>query len=98
MVLVEEGHGWLETRPAGRQTIVAPSLFWLFPDKIHSYGPDTAGWSERWALFDGALTRDFMRMRLIVEQAPVVSLYDPGGMLRLFDRLHAELSKDTTLS
>ena len=98
VVLVEEGRGWLETKAAGRQAIVGPSLFWLFPDRIHSYGPDEAGWSERWALFDGALTRDFTRMRLIAEQAPVVPLSDPGGIQLLFDRLHAELSQDTALS
>lgn len=97
VVLVEEGRGWLETRAAGRQAIVAPSLFWLFPDTAHSYGPDGAGWSERWALFGGSLTRDFTRMRLIVEQAPVVPLSDLGGMRLLFDRLHAELSPDTPL-
>ncbi|WP_027166840.1 AraC family transcriptional regulator [Mesorhizobium sp. WSM3224] len=98
VVLVEEGQGWLETRAAGRQAIVAPSLFWLFPDTTHSYGPDGPGWSERWALFGGALTRDFTRMRLIVEPAPVVPLSDLGGMRLLFDRLHAELSPDTPLS
>lgn len=98
VVLVEEGRGWLETRAAGRQAIVAPSLFWLFPDTAHSYGPDGPGWSERWALFGGALTRDFTRMRLIVETAPVVSLSDLGGVRLLFDRLHAELSRDTPQS
>lgn len=97
VVLVEDGRGWLETRAAGRQAIVAPSLFWLFPDTAHSYGPDDPGWSERWALFGGALTRDFTRMRLIIEHAPVVALSDLGGMRLLFDRLHAELAPDTPL-
>lgn len=96
VVLVEEGRGWLETRAAGRQAIMAPGLFWLFANKIHSYGPDEAGWIERWALFDGALTRDFTRLRLIAE--PVVALCDLGGMQRLFDQLHAELSADTAQS
>lgn len=98
VVLVEQGKGWLETGAAGKQAIVAPSLFWLFPGKAHSYGPDESGWTERWALFEGALTRDFTRMRLIVEQAPVVRLSDLGDMQRLFDRLYAELSLDTALS
>jgi len=97
-VLVEEGQGWLETRAAGRQAIVAPSLFWLFPGKTHSYGPDDAGWSERWALFSGVLTRDFTRMRLIAEQAPVVAVSDLGGLQLLFDRLHAQLSLDSAFS
>ncbi|TPN77738.1 AraC family transcriptional regulator [Mesorhizobium sp. CU2] len=98
VVLVEDGQGWLETKAAGRQAVVAPSLFWLFPGRTHSYGPDDAGWSERWALFTGAMTRDFTRMRLIAEQAPVVAVSDLGGMQHLFDRLHAELSLDTALA
>ena len=98
VVLVEQGQGWLETKAVGRVAIAAPSLFWLFPGKTHSYGPDEAGWSERWALFTGALTRDFTRMRLIAETAPVVPLQDLGGMQHLFDRLQAELSLDTALA
>jgi AraC-like DNA-binding protein len=98
VVLVEEGRGWLETKAGGRQAIEAPSLFWLFPGRTHSYGPDEAGWIERWALFEGALTRDFTRLRLIAEAAPIVALQDLGEMQRLFDRLHGELTLDTVLS
>lgn len=97
-VLVEDGQGWLETKAGGRQTVEAPALFWLFPGKTHSYGPDASGWLERWALFDGALTRDFTRLRLITEDTPVVRLSDLSEMQRLFDRLHSELSIDTVLS
>ena len=98
VVLVEDGQGWLETKAGGARAIAAPSLFWLFPGKAHSYGPDASGWLERWALFDGALTRDFTRLRLIAEDAPVVRLGDLSEMQRLFDRLHGELSLDTVLS
>lgn len=98
LVLVEEGRGWLETRAGGKQAIEAPSLFWLFPGRTHSYGPDGSGWLERWALFEGALTRDFTRQRLMIDAAPVVPLRDLGEMQRLFDRLHAELSQDSVLS
>ncbi|TRC92750.1 AraC family transcriptional regulator [Mesorhizobium sp. WSM4303] len=98
VVLVEDGQGWLETKAFGVQTVTAPALFWLFPGKTHSYGPDASGWLERWALFDGALTRDFTRLRLIAEDAPVVPLHDLSEMQRLFDRLHSELSLDTVLS
>lgn len=98
VVLVEDGQGWLETKAGGRQAVEAPALFWLFPGKAHSYGPDASGWLERWALFDGALMRDFTRLRLIAEGAPVVPLHDLREMRRLFDRLHSELSLDTVLS
>jgi AraC-like DNA-binding protein len=98
VVLVEDGQGWLETKAGGRQAVEAPALFWLFPGKTHSYGPDASGWLERWALFDGVLTRDFTRLRLIAEDAPVVRLGDLDEMQRLFDRLHGELSLDTVLS
>ncbi|MBA1141986.1 helix-turn-helix transcriptional regulator [Mesorhizobium neociceri] len=98
VVLVEDGQGWLETKAGGRQAVAAPALFWLFPGKTHSYGPNASGWLERWALFDGALTRDFARLRLIAEAAPVVRLSDLSDMQRLFDRLRSELSLDTVLS
>lgn len=98
VVLVEEGRGWLETKAGGRQAIEAPALFWLFPGKTHSYGPDGAGWLERWALFEGALTRDFTRLRLMAEATPIVPVHDLGDMQRLFDRLYVELSQDTVLS
>lgn len=98
VVLIENGQGWLETRTAGMQTIQAPALFWLLPGRMHSYGPDASGWLERWALFDGALIRDFTRLRLVAEDAPVVPLRDRGKMQRLFDRLHGELALDTMLS
>ena len=98
VVLVEDGQGWLETRAGGMHMIQAPALFFLFPGKTHSYGPDVSGWLERWALFDGTLTRDFTRQRLIAEEAPIVPLRDLGEMQRLFDRLHGELALDTVLS
>ena len=98
VVLVEEGQGWLETRAGGSQAVAAPALFWLFPGKTHSYGPDASGWTERWALFEGAMARDFTRLRLMAEQEPVIALHDLAEMQRLFDRLHTELSLDTVLS
>lgn len=53
-VLVERGGGVFESRPTGRRTLRAPTLFWLFPGIAHSYWAEPS-WSERWFLFDGPL-------------------------------------------
>lgn len=97
VVMVESGAGTLRTERAGVVPIKAPALFWLFPGRSHSYGPDAAGWDERWALFSGVLTRDFVRLRLMTEDQPVIQLSDPGEMQRLFSALHGEVLDDTVI-
>ncbi len=97
VVLVERGSGWLVTEQAGRIAFDAPALFWLFAHRRHAYGPDSGGWDERWALFDGAMVQDFIRLRLMSEEAPLVQLRDLGAMQRLFGMLHTEMLDDTAL-
>ncbi|EJC67128.1 DNA-binding domain-containing protein, AraC-type [Rhizobium leguminosarum bv. viciae WSM1455] len=97
VVLVERGQGWLETAASGRLSLVGPALFWLFPNRVHSYGPDEGGWDERWALFEGSFTRDFVRLSLMIERQPVVALHHLDEVARLFAGLHADLLDDTNL-
>lgn len=97
VVLVERGQGWLETAASGRLSLSGPALFWLFPNRVHSYGPDEGSWDERWALFEGSFTRDFVRLRLIAERHPVVALHHLDDVTRLFASLHADLLDDTNL-
>ncbi|NNH80910.1 AraC family transcriptional regulator [Rhizobium laguerreae] len=97
VVLVERGRGWLETAASGRLSLTGPALFWLFPNRVHSYAPDGDGWDERWALFEGSFTRDFVRLRIIAERHPVVALHHLDEMVRLFGKLHADLLDDTNL-
>ncbi|MBY5851562.1 helix-turn-helix transcriptional regulator [Rhizobium ruizarguesonis] len=97
VVLVERGQGWLDTAASGRLSLTGPILFWLFPNRVHSYGPDEGGWDERWALFEGSFTRDFVRLRLMTERQPVVALHHVDEMARLFGTLHADLLDDTNL-
>lgn len=98
VVLVENGRGFLETDAGGRQSVKGPALFWLFPNRQHSYGPDAEGWNERWALFEGSFVRDFIRLRLISEQNPLTVLRNNDGLQRLFGNIHADLIEDTNLS
>ncbi|WP_267548882.1 AraC family transcriptional regulator [Rhizobium rhizogenes] len=98
VVLVEHGQGHLETEAGGRQSVKGPALFWLFPNRQHSYGPDEGGWSERWALFEGSVVRDFLRLRLISEQSPLIPLRNLDRVQRLFSGLHADLLEDTNLA
>ncbi|MBY5768238.1 AraC family transcriptional regulator [Rhizobium leguminosarum] len=97
VVLVERGQGWLETAATGRMSLTGPSLFWLFPNRVHSYAPDEDGWDERWALFEGSFTRDFVRLRIIAERNPVVALHHLDEVVRLFGKLNADLLDDTNL-
>ncbi|NKK68219.1 helix-turn-helix transcriptional regulator [Rhizobium leguminosarum] len=97
VVLVERGRGWLETAATGRMGLTGPALFWLFPNRVHSYAPDDDGWDERWALFEGSFTRDFVRLRIIAERHPVVALHHLDEVVRLFGKLHADLLDDTNL-
>ncbi|MBB5667803.1 AraC-like DNA-binding protein [Rhizobium leguminosarum] len=97
VVLVERGQGWLETAASGRLSLTGPALFWLFPNRAHSYSPDEDGWDERWALFEGSFTRDFVRLRIIAERHPVVALHRLDDVARLFGMLHADLLDDTHL-
>ncbi|MBX4865021.1 AraC family transcriptional regulator [Rhizobium sophorae] len=97
VVLVERGQGWLETVATGRMSLSGPALFWLFPNRVHSYGPDEDGWDERWALFEGSFTRDFVRLRIIAERRPLVALHHLDEVVRLFGKLHADLLDDTNL-
>ncbi|MBY5581419.1 helix-turn-helix transcriptional regulator [Rhizobium leguminosarum] len=97
VVLVERGRGWLETAATRRMSLTGPALFWLFPNRVHSYAPDGDGWDERWALFEGSFTRDFVRLRIIAERHPVVALHHLDEMVRLFGKLHADLLDDTNL-
>ena len=98
VVLVENGQGFLETDASGRKSVKGPALFWLLSNRQHSYGPDAEGWSERWALFEGSLVRDFLRLRLISEQDPVINLRSLDGTQRLFASIHADLIEDTNLA
>jgi len=98
VVLVESGQGFLETDAGGRRSVKGPALFWLFPNRQHSYGPDAEGWRERWALFEGSLVRDFLRLRLISEQNPLTILRSLDSVQRLFGNIHGDLIEDTNLS
>ncbi len=98
VVLVENGQGFLETDAGGRRSVKGPALFWLFPNRQHSYGPDAGGWSERWALFEGSLVRDFLRLRLISEQNPITILRNLDSVQRLFGTIQGDLIEDTNLS
>ncbi len=98
VVLVENGQGFLETDAGGRKSVKGPALFWLFSNRQHSYGPDAEGWNERWVLFEGSLVRDFLRLRLISEQDPVINLRSLDRVQRLFGSIHAELIEDTNLA
>jgi AraC-like DNA-binding protein len=98
VVLIVSGSGTLSTEKAGIKEITGPSLFWLPAGTLHSYGPlHGESWEERWALFTGSFASEFMRLRLIVEAAPLVPLRNLREMQQLFATLHSEFAEDNPL-
>lgn len=94
-VLVLDGVGWLEAGdPPTVHEIAAPALFWLFPDRWHSYGPDARGWRESWILFEGSAAGAYEELGYLSRTGPVVSLIDPTvvrhTMARLLDTCRDE--------
>jgi len=99
VVLVESGHGTLETEQAGRLAIEAPALFWLTPGSLHSYGPaEGESWEEQWALFEGPFASSLLRQRLISETAPHVALNNLYEMQQLFAALRTDFTDGSTLA
>ena len=91
-VFVESGNGQLTTDAAGKLDIVGPSLFWIAPGLLHSYGPRPGtAWSERWALFGGRLAAEFETLGLIDLARGGVHLANATEMVRLFGALHAQM-------
>lgn len=77
--------GWGDAPPSTE--LVAPVLFWLVPGMPHAYGPDAAGWTETWVLFEGTAAHAYERLGHIPRHRPVVRLADPAPVRRAFAHL-----------
>jgi AraC family transcriptional regulator, arabinose operon regulatory protein len=94
----EEGQGVLTTERGGTLRVVGPALFWLFPNELHSYGPDGGSfWQERWALFRGTLIDDYVRRELLDPTKPLVAPVKHSEVSQTFNVLHADMLKRRTL-
>ena len=57
-VYITRGRGVFESRPTGRRSVEAGTLFILFPGVWHRYAPDPGtGWDEHYVSFDGPYAR-----------------------------------------
>lgn len=101
-VFVDNGAGWLRTtgsRTGDRRVRVeAGTMFWLYPGVRHSYGPDPAGWSERWVLFHGTATTTYAEFGLLDEGSPVTVVESADPILRLFARMRTACATTSPLS
>ena len=92
VVFVEKGRGTLTTDQGGVQEIIGPALFWLFPNQLHSYGPDASTtWLERWALFRGSMVDDFQQKGFLNPSQPLVGLVNSTEVAHTFSALHSEM-------
>lgn len=91
LMMVTRGAGWLEwgERPRRRLPVQAPAAFVVFPGLYHAYQPDSAGWSERWVLFDGPAAVAHEALGGLDRDDPVIPL-GPGvqTLQRIFDGLN----------
>ena len=98
VVFVERGRGTLTTKQGGTQVVVGPAVFWLFPDQLHSYGPDKeTTWLERWVLFRGSLVDDFQQKGLLDLTQPLVAPVKLSEVVHTFSTLHSEMIQRDTI-
>ena len=98
VVFVEKGRGILTTEQGGVQNIIGPAVFWLFPNHIHSYGPDkNTTWLERWALFRGSLVNDFRLKGFLNPSQPLVAQVNHSEVAHTFSTLHSEMLRRDAL-
>lgn len=97
-VFVEEGQGVLTTERGGTMRVVGPALFWLFPNELHSYGPDDGSvWQERWTLFRGTLIDEYVRLEVLNPTKPLVAPVKHSEISQTFNALHADMLKRRAL-
>ena len=97
-IFVEKGRGMLITEQGGAQEIIGPALFWLFPNRLHSYGPDkNTTWLERWALFRGSLVDEFRLRGFLNPSQPLVMPVSFSEIAHIFSTLHSEVLKRDVL-
>jgi len=89
LVVISKGSGTYidDGHPTG-VPVIAPALIWLFPAKMHGYGPGIQGWTEHWILFSGRATIAFEELGLVSRGRPVVSVdRSPSAAVELFPSL-----------
>jgi AraC family transcriptional regulator, arabinose operon regulatory protein len=98
VVFVEKGRGTLTTEQGGTQEIKGPALFWLFPNSLHSYGPDkSTTWLERWALFRGSMVEELKQNGFLNPVQPLMMPVNFSEVAHAFSTLHSEMLKRDTL-
>jgi AraC-like DNA-binding protein len=91
-VFVENGRGRLVTQDGGAREVVGPALFWLLPERLHTYGPDAGtSWREQWALFRGSMVDEFVAGGLIDAAQPLIRMSRNSSVAHAFGVLHADM-------
>ncbi len=97
-VFVEKGRGCLTSEFGGTDVVVGPALFWLFPDHLHSYGPDLGTvWLERWVLFQGKLVEEFRRENFVDPARPLIAPVHFSEVAHVFSALHSDVMRPDAL-
>ncbi len=87
-LFISRGSGWFESSGlARREKVESGSLIWLFPGVMHTYAPDSSGWSEHWVTFDGPGAKRHLRQGLISPATGPQHFDDPGPLRMVFAQL-----------
>lgn len=74
LVFIANGQGVFETR-TGSRSVVAGTVFFLFPGVWHRYKPDeTSGWEEYWIGFKGNYPESLMSKSFFSKENPFVHI------------------------
>jgi AraC-like DNA-binding protein len=99
VVWVSSGCGWLETEATShRLQVVGGSLFWLFPQVMHTYAPNAGGWTEQWALFEGPLTKTFEHLGFLSTSRSLQYIETPAAIENIFAQLHTDFVRGGPLT
>ncbi|MBI3829162.1 MAG: AraC family transcriptional regulator [Planctomycetes bacterium] len=97
-VLVTGGRMFFESAPTGRHTVLAGTLFWLFPTIAHSYGGEGGAFAERWILFGGKVADDFERQGVLAPARCLVPFRENHEPARLVEHVQETFFKGGPLA
>jgi AraC-like DNA-binding protein len=98
-LLLTAGRGTLEREGHPEPYPLEPgTVWWLPPGAWHSYGPDSAGWSERWILFHGLATTAYEELGLLAGGPVTVPIENPSQLIASMHQLTALARRPDALS
>ncbi|MBC8052297.1 MAG: AraC family transcriptional regulator [Sphingobacteriaceae bacterium] len=86
LIYITRGEGMFESKAAGKRTISAGDIIFLFPGDKHSYKPaHPSGWNEYWVGFNGQIAENQVKTGFFIPPEPVISIGVKPEIIKLFE-------------